>query len=419
MPGHETTHATDSIASVNHDSAARDEGFQNFTRMQIAAVMLIGVLTSLVVVLQPLLLGPFAAEGRLTLSEMGQTAMLEALGMAIAVAGGGALFTPRKLRTIIVAAVVTSVIANGVTTFVQHELVLAARFVNGLSVGVLLWVWTGLVTRVALPARPLAFFLVLQTSGALAVSWLLSTFVMPYIGAPGGYACLAGASALGIFLAGYAPSEYCLLPSNNTVRFQLPGGIGFFGLLAVLVHQAGIMAFWVYVLPLGREKGLTEAFVASAVTASLVAQIAGGMCATIFARLHAKTALYASVAASLVGLYLVGTANDQWTFVGGVVIIVFFWMFAPAYQMPYLLEVDPSRRAGMQMITAQLLGLSAGPAIASLFVLAGHVGPALAVSGSLYLIAAILILVTTSLRRTSPARIDIHRKARPNGSATY
>ncbi|QJU58142.1 hypothetical protein HL653_10355 [Sphingomonas sp. AP4-R1] len=389
-----------------------DHGFQNFTRMQIASVLLVGVMSSLIVVLQPLLLGPLAAEGRLSLREMGQTAMLEAFGMAAAIAIGGAFLPPRHLRTISFSAILLSVGANIVTTLTQHEIILAARFVNGLSVGILLWVWTGLVTRVAMPARLMAIFLALQTSGALLVSWLFSAYLMPRVGASGGYICLAVATGLAGLLTFGGPSEYRAHAGSGSKGLLLPSGRGWIGLLAVLCQMAAIMAFWVYVLPLGRERGLSTNFVAFAVSASLVAQIVGAVCASLVHRLHARTALYGSLAASLCGLALVVFGQGTSAFVAGLIIIVFFWMFAPAYHMPYLIEVDPSRRAGMQMITAQLLGLSAGPAVASFVVLDDNVGPALWVSTALYCASAFFIFVTTASRARARNESHIDRAVR-------
>jgi len=375
---------------------------QDFTRIQVAAVMLVSVIASLVGALQPLLLGPLAAASRLTLAEIGQTAMLEALGMALAVAGAGAFLRPRRLRGTIILAAAVSALANGLTMIGQHETILFARFVTGLSAGVLLWVWTGLLTRVPLPARLVAIFLTLQSVGALALSSIFSTVVMPRVGASGGYACLVFGSVVSAFIAFAAPRQYSPLAEHAGGGFQAPSGRGFAGLAAVLLHQAAIMAFWVYVLPLGRDKGFPDSFVGLAVSLGLAAQVAGGLGATFFAKLDARIALYVSIAASLAALLLVVVGTGTAAFVIGVVVIAFFWMFAPAYQMPYLLAVDPSRRAAMQMISAQLLGLSSGPAIASFAVVEGGAAGALWISAGLFVVAALLVFVTTGSARRLP-----------------
>jgi DHA1 family inner membrane transport protein len=381
------------LAATKHDQA------RGFTRTQIAAVMLVSVIASLVGALQPLLLGPLASAGRLTLAEMGRTAMLEALGMALAVAGAGAFLKPQRLRTMIVIAATVSALANGLTMVGQHEVVLLARFTTGLGAGVMLWVWTGMLTRVALPARLVAIFVTLQSVGALVLSWVFSAIVMPRFGASGGYACLMFGSAASALLAFAAPKAYEALAGNTDSGFRAPSGRGLAGLLAVLLHQAAIMAFWVYVLPLGRDKGLSDGFVALTVSLGLAAQVAGGLSATFLAKLDARIALYASIAGSLAALWLIGFGAGTIAFAVGVVVIAFFWMFAPAYQMPYLLATDPSKRAAMQMISAQLLGLSSGPALVSFVVADNGTAGATEVSAGLFVVAAVLIALTTHVTR--------------------
>ena len=85
---------------------------RRITGVQISAMIAIGVLASLIVLVQPVVLAPLAAEGRLTLKEMGQAAMFESLGMAIAVALSGLLLRPRNLKLIVAVAALASVIAN-------------------------------------------------------------------------------------------------------------------------------------------------------------------------------------------------------------------------------------------------------------------------------------------------------------------
>src|SRR5258705_11729740 len=108
--------------------------------------------------------------------------MPEAIGTAIAFVSSGLLPEPRRLRLIILAALTTAIIANIASVAARHEMIMAARFVSGLSIGVLLWVWTGLLTRAALPSRLVAIMLVLQASGALALSYVFPTYLMPRVG---------------------------------------------------------------------------------------------------------------------------------------------------------------------------------------------------------------------------------------------
>lgn len=393
---------------VSEGGVEPSPGGPTFSVVQIASVLVLGAFGSLVSALQPILLGPLAEAGRLTIKEIGLAAMLEAFGMAAAVAISGVLLRPRRLKLLSIAAALVSVLANAAAAIGSHEAILAARLVNGLSAGVILWVWTGLLTNVALPGRLVAIFVALQSTGVLAVSYLLSSFVVPRWGAAGGYGVLMLLSA-GLMVLGLAvPTEYRAPAQDAGTRLRLPGGRGLAGLFAVFLHLAAIMALWVYVLPLGRQFGLSDTFVKLTVTMALAAQIAGGMSAAVFARVPAKLALYACIAFSMFALLILGFGSGPSTFMVSLIVISFFYMFAPGFQMPYLLQVDPSRRAGMQMITAQLLGMSMGPALSSLVVRTGDLKASILVSAVLFAGSMALIFATTRRQVIhAPAAISV------------
>ena len=266
-----------------------------------------------------------------------------------------------------------------------------------------LWVWTGMLTNIELPARYLAIFLALQSAAGLLLSTLLPGFVVARWGGSGAYAIMAGLSLLNIFIAFLLPSAY---PENEEAaqqRLKLPSLRGMAGLVAVMFHLAAVMALWIYIVPLGQQMGLSKSFVDLTVSIALGAQIFGGLAGAVCARMNAKLALYISVAASLVGLGMIGADMSSAFFLTGLALIAFFLIFAPGFQMPYLLEVDPGRGAGMQLISAQQLGFSAGPALTALMIHDGIVTPALFVSGVLYVGTAALVFVTTAFRRRSVA----------------
>jgi lipopolysaccharide export LptBFGC system permease protein LptF len=76
-----------------------------------------------------------------------------------------------------------------------------------------------------------------------------------------------------------------------------------------------------------------------------------------------------------------------------------------AYQMPYLLRIDRSGRAGIQLVTAQCLGMAVGPELGSLTVSTRSVIPSAWASIVLFL-AALAILGLTLLmsdRRSAEA----------------
>ena len=77
------------------------------------------------------------------------------------------------------------------------------------------------------------------------------------------------------------PKTYALL--SDTSGFLKPTGRGFAGLWVLFLFLAGIMGFWVYVIPIGIERGFDQKDVTYAVSFAIALQIVGGVAAAILA----------------------------------------------------------------------------------------------------------------------------------------
>ncbi|MDB5714350.1 MAG: hypothetical protein JWO15_1747, partial [Sphingomonadales bacterium] len=124
-----------------------------FTRTQTGSALALAVVAGCVPALQPILLGGLLAEHRLTASQIGQAATLEAIGMAVSAAVAGAWFKPNQLRMIAVAAAAMLCLANFMTMLTNGDAILVSRALNGAASGVLLWILVGLMTRSENPGR--------------------------------------------------------------------------------------------------------------------------------------------------------------------------------------------------------------------------------------------------------------------------
>lgn len=370
----------------------------DFRRAEIVAILLIGVISGFVPALQPLLLGQLAAEARISLAQIGQAAMLEALGMALSVSVAGMFLKPVRLKWIAGFAILVAVVVNIATAYLSGAAVLAVRFVGGLGAGLLLWLWMGMLARVAVPARLIAIYITLQAASLLGLSALISGILLPWGGAMAGYGVLALLYAPLLVGIRFIPGKYHRLDGGGGM--VLPSGRGLAGLVAVALHLAAIMALWVYVVPLAKQAGVSDEMAGFSVSFALAAQIVAGALAAIVAqRLRAVPALLMCIAASIGAIILLALATTTWLVIASVVIIAFFWMFAPPFQMPYLILVDPSRRAAMQMVTAQLLGVAAGPALASMAVTADSASGAWAASLAMYALAGLIFAATAMGQR--------------------
>lgn len=109
----------------------------------------IGIIAGFIPALQGTLLPQLVKEGRLTLAELGQMAMAEAMGTLLAISIANAMLKPERLKWCVLTAAVAGMALDLATTRLSDFSILAVRFTHGLSAGVLLWVWVGFVTRIA------------------------------------------------------------------------------------------------------------------------------------------------------------------------------------------------------------------------------------------------------------------------------
>lgn len=372
----------------------------HFARSASLALLTIGVISGFIPALQGTLLPQLVKEGRLTLAELGQVAMAEAIGTLLAVSVANALFKPERLRLYVVASAVIGLALDLATAHLTGASILAARFGHGLCAGVLLWVWVGFLTRSDNPGRWVAIYVTAQAATLLVLSSWFSTTLLPQGGALAGFAVVAGLYALIGLLAAIIPPRFEPLPhAGGSV---MPNGPGWIGLFAIFTQLAAILAMWVYIKPYGKQIGLDEATTGLAVSIALGSQIAAGLLATVLAgRVRPVPLILFVAAASVASLVMLLLAQSPMPFIIATTVFAFFWMLGPPFHMPYLIELDPSRRSAIHMTTAQLLGVAAGPALASLAVEDGSVAGAMLVAAVLYGLGG-LVVAAMAVRRSEP-----------------
>jgi hypothetical protein len=215
---------------------------------------------------------------------------------------------------------------------------------------------------------------------------------------------LAAISITAALAAFAGPPRFAPLPKSPTGAGGL-SGLAWAGLLAVFLYLAFIVAIWVYLEPLAASAGLSVRRAQDAVAAALGMQVLGGLAATLVGeRLRASHAL---VGAGVLNLGLVTGLAAHPTgavFVGLVAAFGFLWLFVLPFHTMLLIDIDPSRRAAMQLGAAQLLGSSAGPLAASLIVGDADADGAMRLAAGCLVAALALILgVVAAMARRRPA----------------
>jgi MFS transporter, DHA1 family, inner membrane transport protein len=373
-----------------------------FSRSASLTMLVIGVISGIIPALQGTLLPQLVKEGQLTLAELGQVAMAEAVGTLIAVSVVNAMLKPERLRLYVIATAIIGLLLDLVTAKLTGGGILAARFVHGLCAGVLLWVWVGFLTRADNPGRWVAIYVTVQAATLLVLSAWFSTALLPAGGAFAGFAVLAAFYGVMGLLAAFVPSQFG--PLGHGDGSVMPDLKGWIGLFAVFTQLAAILALWVYLKPYGKQIGLSDDVTGLAVSVAMGSQIIAGLLATVMAGRVRAAPLIVFVAVGSVGsVAALAFAQEAVPFIVATTAFAFLWMLGPPFHMPYLIDIDPSRRSALHMTTAQLLGVAAGPAIASVAVSDTNVTGALIVAAGLYALGG-LIIAGTALRSHAVAQ---------------
>jgi len=368
-------------------------------------ILYIGVVALLIAGLQPVVLGGLAEAGRLSASGIGLGAPAELLALGLACGGAAVALKPTGLRAKLALACVGHALCNLASLWVADGVLIGLRGVTGLFAGVMLWSTVGMIARSARPERQAGIFVTVQTLAQLLLAALLPRAVMASWGVDGALVALAAISLTAAAAALAAPREFPPLP-----RAEAGGGrlspLACAGLAAVFLYMAFIVAIWVYLEPLAAAVGLDPRQAHDAVAAALAMQVMGGLAATVAgARLKASHVLMGAGVINL-GLVTALSAHPSgMLFIGLVAVFGFLWLFVLPFHTVLLIAIDPSRRAAMQLGTAQLLGSSAGPLAASLLVGDTDVGGAMkfaaaCLAAALALIAAVVAVMA---RRTPVA----------------
>jgi MFS transporter, DHA1 family, inner membrane transport protein len=336
-----------------------------FQQAAVAAVVSIGIIAGVIPALQPILLGGLLEAGQLTSEQIGRAGMVEGLGMLLGSFFATLLLPPRSLRPLSMLALAFIVLANGLTALASGGDILLLRGVNGLASGVILWVLVGMLTRASDGARLFAIYVTAQAILATGLSWAMSLLILPSFGIAGGYWLIASLALLLLVPAAlFLPRSYVPLAAG---RIVLPTALGLAGLVAILCFLAGILALWVYFVPLAAGLGHDSRTAGLIVSSAIAVQIVGGLCAIWAAGRWSGASI--TIGSALGAALAIGALMILGAYVALLVLaaglISFFWMFAPPSHLPFLLRLDPGGQSAAFISVAQIGGLSVGPLVAS------------------------------------------------------
>lgn len=367
--------------------------------------LMIGVVALLIAGLQPLILGGWAHEGRLSEAEIGLAAMGELLALGITTSLAAAFLKPTHMRI----KVGLACVGHGVITLAGLSLssiwLAADRAVAGVFEGLMLWAAISMIVRSRSAERWAGVFATAQTLAQMMVSAALALWIIPLHGVNGALFLLAALSVGAGLAAITGPNRMAPLPKaakdadgSLSIRPAL-------GLAGIFLSMAFIVSAWVYLDPLARRAGLSGEMAGLMVSLALGAQVVGSLTATaISGRWPAAPILVGVAALQALALIGMGLAPTAMVFAGCVILFGFLWMFAIPLHAALMIELDPTRRAALQIGAAQLLGSSFGPLTAGLILGDKPVANVLFVSAGLLVLSTLMFAaVMTNRSRKAPA----------------
>lgn len=373
--------------------------------LQIAAFLVVGSVGLIIAGVQPVVLSALVSENRLTATALGWTTTVEFVTIGAGVSLAGLLLKPVHIRRSVVLAALLALVVDVAVRGRSGPIVFLDRAIAGLFEGGLVWATTLMIARSSTPARWAAVFLVTQGVAQLGFAASVPDVLMKLYGADGGFYALASTCLVAAVAAFALPDRMQALESEGAdrERSRIPTP-AWFSLLGVALIFAFFLGLFAYLTQLGAQAHLTEEQTGYAVAIAVGVSILGsGAAAVVARRLSYLTAFLICLPANLVALLIFGRMPHLSGFLAGSALFGFFWGFLMPFQMPFVIESDPSRRAALLAPGIQSVGAATGPLLCSFFVTNRETRGALYVC-AVCLIATLVIAVTLHAHRLLQTR---------------
>jgi hypothetical protein len=387
-----------------------DDGWigQRPTAAQILAFLAVGSIALIMAGVQPVVLDSLVNAGRLDVSQLGWSVTIEFLAIGLGVGLADALLPPQRLKLIgLIAALVLAAI-NFAAFEVSGLGVVATRGLAGLAEGAIVWLTTLMIVRSPTPGRWSGIFLVSQAVLQVACAAGIPILVSPRLGANAGFATLGASAVLAAIVALVLPARLAPLAGNRSDEPVLAEPIpkaAYVSLLAVFLLFSFFIGFLAYMEQLAGQAGLTPVQGGLAVALALGASVAGSGLAAIRAdKIAYHRALLVCAPVFLVVLVGLGELPGPSIFLVLAGLHGLAWGFLQALQAPFVIESDPSRRAGLLLPSVQAAGAAGGPMLCSFFVTAQDARGVLVAAGACLALSFVLAMALWISRRRRQAR---------------
>jgi predicted MFS family arabinose efflux permease len=344
-------------------------GARSLQALALAPMLALGVMGSYFFMLVPVIVSALVHSGIYTSSMAGLIGSAPLAGMFVGSIACAPMVDRLPAKSASAAALLGLVVADCVSSSALRSfpVLLGAQFAAGCSGVVLMSLAFAAISRTSKPDRYFALFIACQMSaGALATQLLERSAVSGGATAVFRILTIAAGCALSlVLLVANAPSTGAI-GHRTTPRHPSFGSRSSLAILAAqLCFGAGVMLIWSCVGVIGESRGLDPATVANALSASLVASVAGALWASWVGKwLTVKLALLVGSIAIAGAAVLAVWPPAPGAFYAAVMIFGFGWNFLPPFQLGVAAAIDPSGRLAVLNIALVKLGYALGAAAA-------------------------------------------------------
>ncbi len=203
--------------------------------------------------------------------------------------------------------------------------------------------------------------------GLLALG--LAGWIIPAMGANGGFLALGIVCLVSMGVALVVPTEYGEMPKPSASMDGVFTVKSLLALLMIMLFFMFVVAVWTFLEPLGGKVGIDAQRVGVLVSIGLFVQVAGSLAAAwLEAYLDYRLGILGCGIVGLIAAAILGASPTLLMFSVAVLAISFVWMFIVPFMIGMALAADSTRNTCLLVPAAQLLGAAFGPLAATAFV---------------------------------------------------
>ena len=378
-------------------------------RRGLVAAILVGVIGPEVFIVQPGFVQGLVGHLGFDDQSAGYAASIEVWGITVTTVLMTFFAHHFNWRRVIAVSLVIVALSNLSCVWAHDKTVFVGlRFVAGVGCGSLISLSFTTVGLTSNPDRNFGYLIMwVLLYGAIVLYLMPAAFSISGMTGPLLFFALFPLSALPLVKAFPISGETAATVEADAVN--LPGSLKAMALAAMFAYFVAQGVAWAYLFLIGTAGGLPEQKVATALTLSQFAGVAGALLpASLGSRFGRWRPLSIGIAGGALALaFLVGQFSYL-PFAIWVCVYNFFWNMTHPYLLGSMASFDRRGRVVVYAVALQMLGLAVGPALAASVISPAHYDRVNWVAIAFFMVSWICILppVLSQQRRTQMGRLD-------------